>query len=237
MTLPSNDRVGLLDPLFSRLHAATERHVWDPPQLTTREKVFVCVVADVCNQTLGLPFELHVTTGLRNGMTTGDIRDLLSCVAFETGYPAALAAFERLALLEQSADLPPGATAEPTGAGADPPVQPPAAVRAIWREVDEGLGEFLELQSRMVGRLDRLSVRERSFAAMTCDVLYQTLTETFRVHIGRALGAGARPDDIRALVRFATQFGVAKAWNAFRALDRHLADPAPQGRDTSVTGA
>jgi alkylhydroperoxidase/carboxymuconolactone decarboxylase family protein YurZ len=222
MTAPTDTRVTALDPAFAALHSATERHVWDLPRLTTREKVFLSVVADVCNQTLGLPFELHINTGLSNGVIASDIRDLLRCVAFETGYPAALAALQRLAELEDRhviARHPAAVTAT-----ADPAAVPPPSVRASWTEVDGGFDNFMELQAGLIGEVAGLSIRERAFAAITCDVLYQTLEETLRIHIGRARGAGAEADDIRAVLRFTTQFGVTKAWRAFRALDTHLTE-------------
>jgi alkylhydroperoxidase/carboxymuconolactone decarboxylase family protein YurZ len=69
-----------------------------------------------------------------------------------------------------------------------------------------------------------LSVRERAFATITVDVLYQTLDESFRVHATRALSAGATPDDLRAVLRFAAQFGMTKAWRGLRALNALLAE-------------
>lgn len=54
---------------------------------------------------------------------------------------------------------------------------------------------------------------------MTVDVLFQTLDESFRVHVTRALRAGATPDEALAVVRFSARFGMTKAWYALRALD------------------
>jgi alkylhydroperoxidase/carboxymuconolactone decarboxylase family protein YurZ len=52
-----------------------------------------------------------------------------------------------------------------------------------------------------------LSGRERAFATMTVDVLFQTLDERFRVHVTRALHAGATPDE--ALVVYVSPPGSA----------------------------
>ena len=217
-----------LDPDFDRLLAATERHAWDIPRLTDREKVLLTVVADVCNQTLGSPFAQHVAAGEKHGVYPDDFRALLRLVAFEAGYPAALAAYDRLAEVERELGLP---ATGPDGGGREaaataPVSPPPAAARASWHEVDSGYGEYLDLQSGMLREMTGLSVRERAFGAITCDVLYQTLEETLRIHTGRALGAGAEPDDVRAAVLFTAQFGVTRTWNAFRALNRHLAELA-----------
>ncbi len=73
----------------------------------------------------------------------------------------------------------------------------------------------MDLQSRMRAGMHRLSVRERAFGTITVDVLYQTLAESFEVHVSRALRAGATQD----VVRFAAAFGMTRAWRAMRVLD------------------
>ncbi|WP_084713631.1 carboxymuconolactone decarboxylase family protein [Streptacidiphilus rugosus] len=80
------------------------------------------------------------------------------------------------------------------------------------------------LQSRMRADMSRISVRERAFATMTVDVLYQTLQESFRAHVGRALGAGATPDEFRAVVRATATSGMTRAWRALNVLDALPAD-------------
>ena len=87
----------------------------------------------------------------------------------------------------------------------------PASVRGAVHGLDGHLGSHMDLQSRMRAGMERLSVRERAFATITVDVLYQTLDESLRVHVTRALGTGATPEDVRAVVRFSAQFGMTKA--------------------------
>ena len=100
-------------------------------------------------------------------------------------------------------------------------LQPAAALQ----ELDPHFTEYFDLQSRM--RSDNgpgtLSVRERAFTTMSVDVHYQTLGETFRTHINRALHDGSSPDDVRAALRFLAQFGATRAWQAWQALNAHLA--------------
>jgi hypothetical protein len=69
-----------------------------------------------------------------------------------------------------------------------------------------------------------LSIRERAFVGMSVDVHYQTLDESFHIHTNRALGAGASHDDVRAVLRFNTQFGSTKVWRAWPVLNAHLAN-------------
>jgi Uncharacterized homolog of gamma-carboxymuconolactone decarboxylase subunit len=98
--------VSKLDPVFAEMSAATDHNVWaEIPELTAREKVLLCVVADVCQQTLGLPFELHVTMGREHGVDADDLREMLRFISYDSGYPAALAALERLTEIEHEHGL------------------------------------------------------------------------------------------------------------------------------------
>ncbi|GAA5136419.1 carboxymuconolactone decarboxylase family protein [Pseudonocardia adelaidensis] len=105
----------------------------------------------------------------------------------------------------------------------------PAAVRAQLDELDPHFAEHFHLQSRMRSGSGphSLTERERGFASMSIDVHYQTLEETFDAHIGRALRGGAGVEDVRAVLRFNAQFGVTRAWQAWKALNGYLARERP----------
>ncbi|GII58107.1 carboxymuconolactone decarboxylase [Planotetraspora thailandica] len=214
------DQVKELDPVFAEMTAATYHKAWEEtPELTTREKVLLSVVADVCQQTLGLPFELHVTMGREHGVSADDLRELLRFIAYDSGYPAAIEALTRVTAIEREHGLagPTGQGHEVNAEGSGSPI--PASARQAVRNLDARFADYMDLQSRMRAGMRRLSVRERAFATVTVDVLYQTLEESFRLHVTRALGAGATPDDVRAVVRFSAQFGMTKAWRGLRVLD------------------
>jgi alkylhydroperoxidase/carboxymuconolactone decarboxylase family protein YurZ len=214
--------------------SASESHAWALPQLTEREKVFLSVVADVCQPSLGLPLELHVRQGLERGLSTADIRVLLRLISYDSGYPAALAALDRLAEIEAEAGLPrPAAellSADLLSTGPAAPASPmPEPVRRTLHELDAHFAEYFDLQSRMRSGREpgTLSDRERAFATISVDVHYQTLEETFRIHVDRALRSGASTDDVRAVLRFNAQFGATRAWRALRALEARIADLDP----------
>lgn len=220
MTLPSQTRAKALDPVFAEMSEATDRILWeDGAELSTREKILLSLVADVCQQTLGLPFEAHVAMAYEHGLTADDLRELLRFIAYDSGYPAALAALARLADVEADQGLPgPGGQGHPLDLDGDSsPI--PARTRLAVHNLDPAFGDYMDLQSRMRAQMRRLSVRERAFATMTVDVLYQTLEESFRVHVTRALAAGATPEEVRAVVRFSAQFGMTKAWRGLRRLN------------------
>lgn len=204
-----------LDPLFAEMAAATEQEVSELPE---RERALLNVVADICQQTLGTSFEEHVLAGREADITADDYRELLRFIAYDSGYPAATEALKRLVDIEREHGL------TPTGQGHDldltgttSPI--PAATRQAVRTLDEGFANYMDLQSRMRAGMQLISVRERAFATITVDVLYQTLAESFEVHVSRALRAGATPEEVRAVVKFAAQSGMTKAWRAMRVLD------------------
>ncbi|RJL35565.1 carboxymuconolactone decarboxylase family protein [Bailinhaonella thermotolerans] len=220
MNLALQTRTQALDPVFAEMSAATDRKVWEEiPELTTREKILLSIVADVCQQTLGLPFEHHARMGLDHGLSRDDLRELLRFISYDSGYPAALAALARLAEIEREQGLtgPAGPGHEVDAEGSGSPI--PAPMRQAVRDLDAPFADYMDLQSRMRAGIRRLSVRERAFATITVDVLYQTLDESLRAHVTRALGGGATPDDVRAVVRFSAQFGMTKAWRALRVLN------------------
>jgi alkylhydroperoxidase/carboxymuconolactone decarboxylase family protein YurZ len=222
----TTDVVTELDPAFVQLATASIEHAWALPQLTDREKVFLSVTADVCQSSFGLPFELHVRAALQRGVSTADIRAALRFVSYDTGYPVTLQAIERLAEIEKKAGISrPTAPLLPEDrvqAGVPGPI--PDAVRARLAELDPHFAEYVELQSLMRSGYEpgTLTVRERAFTTMSVDVHYQTLEDTFRIHVDRALSGDATEDDVRAALRFLAQFGATRAWQAWLALNEHL---------------
>ncbi|WP_377273484.1 carboxymuconolactone decarboxylase family protein [Peterkaempfera sp. SMS 1(5)a] len=234
MTLPTRTTVKELDPVFAEMAAATFQLTQSETQLTSREITLLNLVADVCEQILGMPFELHVRAALDNGLDADDLRELLRFISYDSGYPAALAALEQLAEVERKHGLP-GPTGQGHQVNADGTGSPlPAAMRAEVNALDPGFADYMDLQSRMRAGMSRISVRERAFATMTVDVLYQTLQESFRAHVGRALGAGATPDEVRAAIRATAPFGMTRTWRALNVLDALLADQeGPQGEQTA----
>jgi alkylhydroperoxidase/carboxymuconolactone decarboxylase family protein YurZ len=224
---PTNlDRLAALDPVFAQLVGATAKFVRAIPELTDREKTFLCVTADVCQGSLGLAFTAHVRAGLKAGVSTSDVRELLRFVSYDCGYHAATAGIERITELEtelgiQSPDAELLAD-ELVSTGPDAAPSPlPDAVRARLAELDPHFAAYFDLQSRMrTGHgPGTLTERERGLVSLSVDVHYQTLADTFRTHVGRALRGGATPEDVRAALRFLAQFGVTRAWHAWEALN------------------
>ncbi|MEZ0109479.1 alkylhydroperoxidase/carboxymuconolactone decarboxylase family protein YurZ [Catenulispora sp. EB89] len=224
MPLPTQSTLEELDPVFAEMAAASFRPTTSGAQLPPRERTIVSLVADVCEQILGTPFELHVHAALNAGLDADDLRELLRFVSYDSGYPAALAALERLAEVEREHGLP-GPTGRRHQVNADGTGSPmPATLRAEMTAIDPGFAEYMDLQSRMRADMSRISIRERALACVTVDVIYQTLEESFRIHVGRALSAGVTPDEVRAAVRATATSGMTRAWRASVVLDGLLID-------------
>lgn len=227
----SLEQLATVDPVFAQMVGATARHARAIPELTEREKTFLCVAADVCQASLGFAFEAHVRAGITKGVSTSDIRALLRFISYDSGYHAATAGFERLAELEAAYGTTPAEVEAlsddllTTGTGAAPSPLPDN-LRARLAELDEHFLDHFDLQSRMRSGHgpDTLSERERGFASLSIDVHYQTLDETFHAHVGRALRGGASRDDVRAALRFNAQFGVTRAWHGWKALNAYFAE-------------
>ncbi len=231
VTPPAGTDLAALDAMFAQMGTATARHANGVSGLTDREKTFLRLTADVCAQALGLPFELHLRTGLRLGVSTADVRALLRLISYDSGYHTALAALDRLAELETTLGLPHPDIAELPGelltSGPDAPPSPlPAPVRTILAQLDPYFLDYFDLQSRMrtPSGPGTLTIRERAFATMSIDIHYQTLDDSFRTHIQRALGGGATVNDVRDVLRFNAQFGATRIWQAWKAFHAHAAE-------------
>ncbi|MEV4312459.1 carboxymuconolactone decarboxylase family protein [Actinocrispum sp. NPDC049592] len=188
--------------LFAEKLAITGEMMDGIAELTAREKVFLRLTADVC---LGVPLGEHA------GVSKEDVRRLLAFIAYDAGYSKV----ERL--VREVGDDP-----EPVERPTGPPALP-AEVQAQVRQIDPWFAEYVILQSDLNRLTPGLTERERAFVTMSIDIHYQTLGDTFRAHVGRALRAGATHEDLRAVLRFSAQFGLTRVWEAWHALNALLA--------------
>jgi alkylhydroperoxidase/carboxymuconolactone decarboxylase family protein YurZ len=125
------------------------------------------------------------------------------------GYPVAAVALQQLRQLDQSE----GPQPQPRY-GWDLGTETIDALA----ELDEGFAGFFANQFNQRWGSDELSPRERALTCIAADVLNQTLDESFSLHIDLAVAAGAGHEQIRAVLLLVAEYGIAKAWRAFRAL-------------------
>jgi 4-carboxymuconolactone decarboxylase len=205
--LANQDQVAALDPTFGRMAAEVGMHAWSLPQLTMREKTFVFLAADLCTANVGFPLVTHVQMAEANGVSVTECVAAIRHLAPYAGYPTAAVALQQIG----------------QGRGSEEP-QPvhrwdlaAETVDALTALDDEFAG-FVANQYNQRWSGGELSQRERALACIAVDVLNQTLDESFSLHIDLAFGAGAGDEQVRGVLLLVAEYGIAKAWRAYRAL-------------------
>jgi 4-carboxymuconolactone decarboxylase len=220
--LPSQP-LGDIDPEFEKIALETGELTYGLSGTTMRDKLLLNLANDVCREHFDLAFRLHVQAALFHGVPFSDVLGVVRFMGPYAGYPAAADALEclggigtdlgidvRTAAAEVGAD---GSSEEPTqrlrpGEGFD--------------TTDEWLAHFIASRTGRSWAVPGLSARECAYLALTADVAQQTLGASFRVHVRLARESGATREEIRDVVRFLAECGIAKAAAALRALDTVL---------------
>jgi alkylhydroperoxidase/carboxymuconolactone decarboxylase family protein YurZ len=210
MMLSHQEQVRALDPAFGRMATEVGLHAWSLPQLTMREKTFVFLAADLCTAGVGFPLATHVQMAGANGVGMPECIAAIRHLAPYVGYPAAAVALQQLR------------TDDSAGKGRSVEVRRqtlPEHVFATLNALDEDFAGFMaeQFNQRWNGD-DELSARERALSCLAADVLNQTLDESFALHVHLATAAGAGRTQINGVLLLVAEYGIAKAWRAYRAL-------------------
>jgi alkylhydroperoxidase/carboxymuconolactone decarboxylase family protein YurZ len=210
--LAGADALTALDPVFAQYAVSAGHNLWGLPHLTTREKAFICLTADLCHPHLDLPLAMHLQMAVANGVDTESVRELYRHLAPYVGYPIVVTAFQRLTEL----GLPEARDTEPI---TPVPLSGPLdrAVRDLAAAAP-GLAAFTEDQLTHRWARPHLSVRERAITCLVVDVFYRTLDTSLRLHADLALAAGATEETFHDLLRGLAEFGLPRAWAAAAAL-------------------
>lgn len=195
-----------LDPIFAEMAVVAGHTIWGLSYLTMREKAILCLTADLCHPHLGVPMAMHVKMALDNGVEPRAIRELLRHLGPYVGYPILVPAFQQLAEL--------GVPVEDDPAPLEDGSLPPDLAAFVSSLTAPGLAAFTRGQLAQRWSRPGLSVRERAIACLAVDILYQTLGDSFRLHVGLALAAGADGDVLDEVLQGIAEFGLARAWNA-----------------------
>lgn len=218
MSLASDDRVRELDGDFGRLTTAVGQRSWSLPGLSMREKTFVFIAADLCVPELGFVLGHHVQQGTWNGVSLAESRAAVTHLAPYVGYPIAATALQRLAGREEEDGEP-----RMRERSARDPVALPATTLETLRELDEDFAWYVTEQFTERWLTDTtLSARERALTCLAVDVMRQTLEESFALHLDLAGAAGADAAAVRTVLLILAEYGLGRAWRAYRAAQRHL---------------
>jgi 4-carboxymuconolactone decarboxylase len=220
--LPSQP-LGDIDPEFQKIALETGELTYGLSGTSVREKLLLNLANDVCREHLGLAFRLHVQAALSHGVPISDVLGVVRFIGPYAGYPAAADALERLAAVaaELGIDLR-TAAAEASVDGSSTLLEKHLRPDEGFATTDEWMADFIASRTERSWSVPGLSARERAYLALTADVAQQTLDDSFRVHVRQARESGANPEEIRDVVRFLGECGVAKAAAALRELDTIL---------------
>lgn len=209
MKLANQESVVAMDADFGEMAVQVGQHAWGIADLTMRERAFVFVAADLCAHNLGFPLLTHVEMARSQGVSVGSIREAVRHLAPYVGYPTAAEALMALAEIDDGD--------EPVTRGEVLELDGSTLQRLT--SLDADFAGFFQGQFKdRWGRPD-LTVRERALCTIATDVLNGTLDESFRLHVELALGHGAEMAQVRAVLLLVAEFGIAKAWRAYRALN------------------
>jgi alkylhydroperoxidase/carboxymuconolactone decarboxylase family protein YurZ len=220
MKLANQNAVAAMDADFGEMAVRVGQHAWGLAALTMREKAFVFLAADLCAHGLGFPLQTHAAMARSRGVTLKALREATRHLAPYVGYPTSAEALMRLGEIEAAGGD------EPNSAEAIPQISDrldvdPAALQRIT-DLDPDFGECFREQFTDRWARPGLTIRERALCTIATDVLNGTLEESFDLHVGLALSHGACAEQVRAVLLLVAEFGIAKAWRAFRALNAIL---------------
>ena len=220
--LPSQP-LGAIDPEFEKIALETGELTYGLSGTTTREKLLLNLANDVCREHFGLAFRLHVQAALYHGVPFSDVLGVVRFMGPYAGYPAAADALERLGDVGTEIGVDVRTAAVEAGADAssgapDQRLRPGEG----FDTTDEWLAHFIASRAGRSWAVPGLSARECAYLALTADVAQQTLGDSFRLHVRLARESGAANEDIRDVVRFLAECGIAKAAAALRELDMVL---------------
>ena len=85
--LPSQP-LGDIDPEFQKIALETGDWTYALSGTSTREKLLINLVNDVCREHLGLAFRLHIQAALSHGVPFADLLGVVRFIGPYAGYPA-----------------------------------------------------------------------------------------------------------------------------------------------------
>ncbi|MUL39070.1 carboxymuconolactone decarboxylase family protein [Gloeocapsopsis dulcis] len=216
-----------LDPAFGNLAVQHMGEIWSRPGLTLKERAFISIVCDVCNQTLSTPFEYHIKMALENGATRQDVKE---AVLHTVVYDASTKCLEAIAKLKELY-----AVFDKMGlylTGDKVSHLEPAVNWVLDTDVKDRLlafdSQYGDLVARHAGEIwsrSGLTPMERIYISLAGDVCQQTLSDSgpFPFHINLCLQNGLSREQVyEILLHLTIEAGFPKVWQAFNALKEHF---------------
>lgn len=214
-----NGGIYALDRDFGALAEAVGTAMWGLAGLTPKECAYLCIASDVCAQTLGLPFQMHVDVALANGADRDAVKEVLIHLAPEAGYVKSLEALVRLRAVYAAFDEQDRYRSRSAAPRAEEASIAPASVSKAIATLDPSYGDFVAGQMRAIWDRPGLTNKERAYLSLAVDVCEGTLGGPFRMHLDLASASGATREQMRDVLRFLAEFGASKVWRALEEFD------------------
>ncbi|MDD5198509.1 MAG: carboxymuconolactone decarboxylase family protein [Terrimicrobiaceae bacterium] len=192
--------------------------------VTVKQRAFMSIACDVCEQALGGQFAFHVRVALENGATRQDVKEAVLHMGVYGAYPKCLEAVIRIKELYASFDA---LGLFPTGEATSHPKPD------INWVLDTGVREQLiafdpqygDLVSRMAGEIwgrPGLLPIERAYMSLAADICGESLSPAgpLPFHANLCLQNGVSRAQLSDLVMsLALDVGALRAWRALESLD------------------
>jgi alkylhydroperoxidase/carboxymuconolactone decarboxylase family protein YurZ len=220
---PVLDSISKVDPDFMEMVTRMRDVTWAIEELSPREKCLLCILADVCYGNFGAALEMHMKMALSNDVPLAAVKEVILHAALHAGYGNTLEALGRFKEIAESLEKSQGDRSlekdkkqrKKPGNGKReeeiklprPQTVPEPPFREAWN------AGVLQQWYR-----PELAPKERGMLAVAAAVCNQTLGEPFEYFVYEALRFGASGEQLRGVICFLCEFGLAKAWKGLEAL-------------------
>ncbi len=210
----ANRPVFMIDKDFGEAAVRLSSPLWSLPDLSDKQKAFLCMTSDVCRAWLGLPFLLHTKMAQRQGAKRYELKELVLFIAPYASFPLALSAMIRLKIFtwwqgwrERREKITP----------------PPLAmelniIELLPASLSPVLAEHFKKTILPLWQRPGLSLEDKILMTIACDVSHQTLGESFRFHLQLAKKANVPMEKVRQTIFFVSEYAFSKAWTAMAVL-------------------
>ncbi|MEM9904018.1 MAG: carboxymuconolactone decarboxylase family protein [Cyanobacteria bacterium P01_D01_bin.44] len=217
-----------LETTFSDLATWYADEVRESSGLAVKQRAFMSIACDVCDQRLSGPLEFHIKMALDHGATRQDVKEAILHMGVYGAYPKCFETIARLKEVYAEFDK---EGLYLTGNKVSHPE--PDINWVLDTSVKDGLiafePQYGDLSSRMAGEVwgrPGLTPMERVYISMAGDVSQQTLSADgpFPFHVSLCLENGMTRAQVREMLMYLTiDAGFSRVWNAFEALNAHFA--------------
>ncbi len=211
----ANRPVFMIDKDFGEAAVRLSSPLWSLPDLSDKQKAFLCMTSDVCRAWLGLPFLMHTKMAQRQGAKRYELKELVLFIAPYASFPLALSAMIRLKIYtcwqgfrERRKKITP------------PPLELELnIVELIPSSLSADLAAHFKKTILPLWQRPGLSLENKILMAIACDVSHQTLGESFKFHLALAKKANVPIEKIHQTIFFVSEYAFGKAWTAMMALE------------------